>query len=69
MTTITLSRRVARATTLDRMLRATARALDDLVAARQRRRLDSVEVHAHRHATADLQRDRIGAVALQMMPR
>lgn len=69
MTVIAASRRVARATTLDRLLSAAAHALDAYVSARQRRRLDSLELHGRRRAATEAQRDRVGAVAMQLMPR
>ncbi|GAA2069179.1 hypothetical protein [Microbacterium hatanonis] len=69
MTVITASRRVARATPLDRLLSAAAHALDAYVSARQRRRLDSLELHGRRRAATEAQRDRVGAVAMQLMPR
>ena len=69
MTVLPASRRVARPTTLDRLLSAAAHAINGYVSARQRRRLDSLELHGRRRAATESQRDRVGAVALQLMPR
>ncbi|MFG6445500.1 hypothetical protein ACFXQA_09525 [Microbacterium sp. P07] len=69
MTAIDLSRRVAHPTALDRALRASAAAINEFVSARQRRRIGRADVHEYRRAVAEAQRDRAGAIALQMLPR